>query len=117
MQDQAHSKLVPVRIEKDKEDPTGKRWIVPKIPLRARGGDQIEFLYPGKKATLFFPVEGVFEEQIVHFEPGSPSRAVVNVLREGVFPKEFAYAIYLRDEDTFVEAASPPRMIIDPPGD
>jgi hypothetical protein len=83
--------------------------------IEAEEGDLLVFEYDGVLGgALFFPVPGIFAQQVVDMVPGKPWRAEVRV-GHVEYQVRFAYAVYSRDVDDFAVANSPPRMIINPP--
>lgn len=83
--------------------------------IEAEEGDRLVFEYDGALGgSLFFPVPGIFAQQVIDLVPGKPWRAEV-LVGYVAYQTRFAYAVYSRDADDFAVANSPPRMIINPP--
>ena len=91
---------------------------VPEETLIAYRGKEITFEYRGDTMPIIFmPVRNVFACRVIDFEKVDKQiwHARLRVRVDAPL-MEFNYGIYISQEDEFVEAASPPRIIItDPP--
>jgi hypothetical protein len=91
----------------------------------AKGGDTIVWKVGDHRVSIWFPIEGVFDEQTLVFNSNQngdkPGEIHITIPEndltdpEKTNPQPYQYAIYCHDADEFVECNSHPIMVIPKP--